>query len=327
MHPLEFTELNIKKYNMKTITTLILAIVFCSTKLHSSNYYSLTTIYSILPSISIDEGNDVNSLINDNEKRDTIVHIKKRGKDEKIIKYCGGSDVLIVIDMHRKIFSNRNFNLVSDFIRERDSLNEMLYEQKNYIGFNPYVLLNNCVGFNYMRDMKKLHLIVNAPITIGFDVPKATNYFQGSFHYEDQGKLIFNKLNYQFGVSLLFAPIMKSSTNFLIGPSYLFTSYNVTATLYYNIPYNNTYIFNNDFEIRRQYYGLSIGFIKRFNKRFNLTMLLTLGTKIDSYSKSDPFGTGYVKSIGGNYYSGTPNFFNTKSDLYSNFMWTFGYRF
>ena len=312
---------------MRNLIILITAIVFCSTKQLASNHNLLIFKNSSVVLKSKNGSDIVYSLINKGEKIDTIFHIKKRGKDEKIIKYCGGSDVLIVIDMHRKILSNRNFNVVSDFIRERDSLNEMLYEQKNYIGFNPYVLLNYCVGFNYMRDMKKLHLIVNAPITIGFDVPKATNYFQGLFHYEDQGKLIFNKLNYQFGVSLLFAPIMKSSTNFLIGPSYLFTSYNVTATLYYNIPYNNTNIFKNDFEIRRQYYGVSIGFIKRFNKRFNLTMLLTLGTKIDTYSKSDPFGTGYVKFIGGNYYSGTPNFFNTKSDLYSNFMWTFGYRF
>ena len=312
---------------MRNLIILISVVVFCSTKQLASNHNLLIFKNSSVILTSKNGSDIVDSLINIGEKIDTIFHIKKRGKDEKIIKYCGGSDVLIVIDMHRKIFSNRNFNLVSDFIRERDSLNEMLYEQKNYIGFNPYVLLNNCVGFNYMRDMKKLHLIVNAPINIGFDVPKATNYFQGLFHYEDQGKLIFNKLNYQFGVSLLFAPIMRSSTNFLIGPSYLFTSYNVTATLYYNIPYNNTYIFKNDFEIRRQYYGVSIGFIKRFNKRFNLTMLLTLGTKIDSYSKSDPFGIGYVKSIGGNYYSGTPNLFNTKSDLYSNFMWTFGYRF
>ena len=56
-------------------------------------------------------------------------------------------------------------------------------------------------------------------------------------------------------------------------------------------------------------------------------MLLTLGTKIDTYSKSDPFGIDYVKSIGGKYYSGSPSLFSVKSDVYANFMWTFGYRF
>lgn len=312
---------------MKTITTLILVIVFCSTKQLSSNH-NLFIFKNSMVALTSKDGNDiVDSVINEREKIDTIFHIKKRGKDEKIVKYCGGSDVLIVIDMHRKILSNRNFNMVSALIRKEDSLNELLYRQKNYIGFNPYVLANNCIGFNYMRDVRKLHLLVNAPITIGFDTCKITNSLQKKFHYEDQGDLTFNKLNYQLGVSLLFVPIMNRSINFLIGPSYLFTSYNVTATLYYNIPYNSSYIFKNDFELRRHYYGVSIGLIKRFNKRFNLTMLLTLGTKTDTYSKSDPFGTEYVKSIGGNYYSGPKNFFDTKSDLYSNFMWTFGYRF
>jgi hypothetical protein len=312
---------------MKTITTLILAIAFCSTKLQASNH-NLFIFKNSMVALTSRDGNDImDSVINEREKIDTIFHIKKRGKDEKIIKYCGGSDVLIVIDANCKILSNRNFNMVSALIRKEDSLNEMLYKHKNYIGFNPYVLANNCVGFNYMRDLRKLHLVVNAPITVGFDVPKVTNYLQGLFHYEDQGTLTFNKLNYQLGVSLLFVPIMNRSANFLIGPSYLFTSYNVTTTLYYNIPYNNTHIFKNDFELRRHYYGISIGFLKRFHNRFNLTMLLTLGSKTDSYSKSDPFGTEYVKSIGGNYYSGPQNFFSTKSDLYSNFMWTFGYRF
>lgn len=312
---------------MKTTITLILALVFCSTKQLASNYYILTLKNSMIALTSMNERNDVDSLSNDSEKKDTIFLIKKRGKDEKIIKYCSGSDALIVIDTHREILSNSNFRIVSSLKRERDSLNELLYTQKNYLGFNPYVLVNNCVGFNYMRDVRKLHLIVNAPITIGFDVPKVTNYFQGLFHYEDQGTLTFNKLNYQLGVSLLFVPITNRSVNFLIGPSYLFTSYNVTATLYYNIPYNSSYIFKNDFELRRHYYGVSIGLIKRFNKRFNLTMLLTLGTKTDTYNKSDPFGTEYVKSIGGNYYSGSPDFLSLKSDVYANFMWTFGYRF
>lgn len=312
---------------MKTISTLILAIVFCSTKQLLSNYNLLIFKNSMIILTSKDVNDIINSRKNEDEKKDTIFHIKKRGKDEKIIKTCIGSDVLIVIDTYHSTLENPNFKIASSLKRERDSLDELLYAHKNYIGFNPYVLINNCIGFNYMRDVRKLHLIVNAPITIGFDACKITNVLQKKFHYEDQGELTFNKLNYQFGINLLFVPIMNRSVNFLIGPLYLFTSYNVTSTLYYNIPYHNTYVFKNNFEIKRHYYGISIGFLKRFDNRFNLTMLLTLGTKIDSYSKFDPFGTEYVKSIGGNYYSRSPDFLSLKSDVYANFMWTFGYRF
>ena len=315
---------------MKTLFILLLVIVISSSKQQASNHILLKLKKTIDALTLVDRCDNYYSLINNDEKIDTIFHIKKRGKDEKIIKYCGGSDVVIVVDLYDKILTNRTFNFVDPLIREKDSLNNTLYKYKNYIGFNPYVLLNNCVGFNYMRDFKNIHLIVNAPIAIGFDVPKVTNYFQGLFHFEDQGKLTFNKLNYQIGLNLLYSPFMERTTNFLIGPSVLYTSYNVTATLYYNLHnnnYTNSNLFTNDFEIRRQHYGVSIGFIKRFNKRINTTMLLTLGTKIDTYSKSDPFGTQYVKSIGGNYYSGSSDLFSTKSDLYSNFMWTIGYRF
>ena len=211
-----------------------------------------------------------------------------------------------------------------------DSMYKKLYLYKNYLGLNWIVLLNNTIGFNYMREIKNAHLTINIPIAIGFNSPNITNALQKTFHHVEQGELIFRKINFQVGLSTLYMPLMRKSTNFLIGPSFLFTSYNVSSELYYNIRQSNYLIdyevYKNDFEIRRQNYGITIGFIKRFNERFNLSLQFTVGTVIDTYNKKDPFGLDIIKSVNGTYSPYSP-FINLKTDTYDNLNWSFGYRF
>lgn len=43
---------------------------------------------------------------------------------------------------------------------------EKLYNKKNYLGFNYITFLNTCLGFNYMRDIRKASLILNVPFCI-----------------------------------------------------------------------------------------------------------------------------------------------------------------
>lgn len=216
---------------------------------------------------------------------------------------------------------------------EKEAKVESLYKYKNSVGLNYIALLNNCIGINYMRDVKQANLIINVPIMFGFDKPTITNGLYKDRYVGPHDGFTYNKLDYQFGLSMLFTPSMKYSSNFLIGPSFHYTSFDVSTELNYsyqttvnNQTQTNSEMFKNDFKLNRKHYGLNIGFMSRFSEHFGMTLLLTVGYKEDSYNEKDPYGVEFIKSKNG-YYRNTTNFFDTNGSLYSNLMWTINYRF
>jgi hypothetical protein len=208
---------------------------------------------------------------------------------------------------------------------EKDAKCEKLYKYNNYVGFNHMAFLNNCLGFNYMRDIKLLNLIINIPISIGYDKPVVTNSLYKGSYIEASDNFNYNRLNYQFGLSALFTPNMKRQVNFLVGPSFYYSSFNVSTELNYTIQGFPSQTFKNDFEIRRKNYGVNVGLMQRFNERFNMVAIITLGYKIDVYNEKDPYGIEFIESNNGSY--NHHNSSTQNNNVYANFMWTFGYRF
>lgn len=199
---------------------------------------------------------------------------------------------------------------------------EVLYQHKNYVGFNYLTLLNTALGFNYMRDVRKAHLVIHVPFAVGFGTPLITNLIYGGSYARDQVKSIrYEKMNYRVGLSPLFSPSMKSPVNFLIGPSYTFTEYRVMVS---TINRTTGVEHGNEFKLYRSHYGLNVGFLARITGRFNTTLLFTLGVKDDSYSIHDPYGIGASKG-GSNANYALPGLNPTSGNV--GLLWSMGYRF
>ena len=197
---------------------------------------------------------------------------------------------------------------------------EALYSHKHYVGFNYTALLNTAFGFHYMRDVKKAHLIIHVPFAVGIGTPLITNLVYGGG--DDNDKTIrYEKMNYRLGLSPLFSPSMKSSVNFLIGPSYTFSEYRVTVSK--TNPRTGVES-GNTFELYRSHYGLNIGFLARITGRFNTCLLFNMGVRDDSYSKHDPYGINLSK-YGSNASYALPGVNPTAA--YVGLLWSMGYRF
>lgn len=203
-----------------------------------------------------------------------------------------------------------------------------LYNKKNYIGFNYVSFLNGALGFNYMHDFKKFNTIISVPFAFGIGDPAITNdLYSNSQNWSYQTRTIYNNMNYQAGINVLFSPSMNGPVNFLMGPAYNFTEFNASSkTMAYqpstSTTPGSTITYSNDFKLYRQHFGVTVGFLARFTSRINMNMQLTLGTAKDSYSKKDPFGYEYFTSL--------PNVYIEKrrgSQPYANFLWSIGYRF
>jgi hypothetical protein len=114
------------------------------------------------------------------------------------------------------------------------------------------LLFSVSLGFNYMRDIKKAHLIIHVPVGIGLGRPVITNGLYGRVYLDGTGTTKYEKMNYQVGISPLFTPSMKSPVNFLIGPSYTFTEYRMSvASVWRN--YNQPTVQALPFLLRHQY--------------------------------------------------------------------------
>jgi hypothetical protein len=206
-------------------------------------------------------------------------------------------------------------------IKKRDAL----YAHKNYIGFNYIAFLNTALGFHYMRDVKKAHLILNVPVAFGVGSPSITNGLYGRNYLDGTGTTRYQRMNYQLGVSALFAPAMNTSVNFLMGPSFNFTEYRMNVASIWNVhtsSQSQKVEFKNNFKLYRAHYGINVGFLARYTEHFNMSILLTLGFKQDSYSEQDPYGFEIMRSL---YKDAVTQTENTKP--YVNFAWTVGYRF
>jgi hypothetical protein len=205
-----------------------------------------------------------------------------------------------------------------------------LYKGKNYIGFNYITFLNTALGFNYMRDIKKANLIINVPFAVGLGAPSVTNGLYGRSYLDNNASTKYDRMQYQIGLSTLFAPGMSKEVNFLMGPSFNFTSYIVSVNRSFSVPTgqsnsNFTRIdFKNTFELRRLHYGVNVGFLARFSERFNMNMLLTIGYKKDSYTRNDPYGVEQINKQT----NGMGNYVLPENVMpYVNFAWSLGYRF
>jgi hypothetical protein len=202
---------------------------------------------------------------------------------------------------------------------------EKLYAKKNYLGFNYITFLNSCLGFNYMRDIKKANLIINVPFAFGVGSPAITNsLYRGNF-LDGTSSTRYDLLKYQVGLNILFAPSMTREVNFLMGPSFNFSDYNMSVDTRYSAIVQNQYYdgrFINKFSLRREHYGINLGFLARFTERINMNMLITFGYKKDSYSEKDPYGI-YRMNENGRYQVRPQE--NVMP--YVNFSWSVGYRF
>lgn len=204
---------------------------------------------------------------------------------------------------------------------------EKLYNKKNYLGFNYIAFLNTALGFNYMRDIKKANLIINVPFAFGLGKPAITNSLYGREFLDGTQTTKYDLMKYQVGVNALFAPSMNREVNFLMGPAFNFTEYKMSVETQYttiNAPqyqnFNATY--RNSFVLRRQHYGINVGFLARFSEKVNMNMLITFGYKQDSYDEKDPYGIEKMNEDAK--YQMKP-----KDNVmpYVNFAWSIGYRF
>lgn len=204
---------------------------------------------------------------------------------------------------------------------------EKLYNKKNYLGFNYIAFLNTALGFNYMRDIKKANLIINVPFAFGLGSPAITNNLYGRGFLDGTSTSKYEIMKYQVGINALFAPSMNRDVNFLMGPSFTFSEFEMSVHTKYTTKdapqnqYNNA-TFSNNFNLRREHYGVNIGFLARFSERINMNMLITFGYKKDSYSEKDPFGIGFMQQYA-KYQAGQEE--NVMP--YVNFAWSIGYRF
>jgi len=203
---------------------------------------------------------------------------------------------------------------------------EALYHYKNYVGFNYIAFLNSAIGFHYMRDVKKAQLILDVPLAIGIGSPSITNGLYGRNFLDGMSTTKYDRMNYQAGLAALFAPSMNASVNFLMGPSFNFSEYRMSVasawTAYYPQGQTQKVEFNNSFKLYRSHYGVNVGFLARYTEHFNMSLLLTLGYKQDSYNEKDPYGFALRKAL---YKDSDFRIENTQP--YVNFAWTLGYRF
>lgn len=204
---------------------------------------------------------------------------------------------------------------------------EKLYIKKNYLGFNYIAFLNTALGFNYMRDIKKANLIINVPFAVGLGTPIITNSLYSRGFLDGTSTTKYEQMKYQLGINALFTPTMNREVNFLMGPSFNFTEYRMSVNTSYTTndapqyEYNNGHFINN-FNLRREHYGINLGVLARFSERINMNMLITFGYKKDTYSEKDPYGFEKI-STEAKYYSRPQE--NVMP--YVNFAWSIGYRF
>jgi hypothetical protein len=204
---------------------------------------------------------------------------------------------------------------------------EKLYIKKNYLGFNYITFLNTCLGFNYMRDIKKASLIINVPFAFGVGSPAITNSLYNRNFLDGTQTTKYDLLHYQIGINILFAPSMTREVNFLMGPAFNLSEYKMSVNTKYTTTSAGQYQYNdgkftNQFVLRREHYGINIGFLARFTEKVNMNMLITFGYKKDTYSQKDPYG---IETINSNarYQVAVPD--NVMP--YVNFAWSVGYRF
>lgn len=204
---------------------------------------------------------------------------------------------------------------------------EKLYIKKNYLGFNYIAFLNTCLGFNYMRDIKKANLIINIPFAFGLGSPAITNSLYSRNYLDGTSTTKYDLLKYQVGISTLFAPSMTREVNFLMGPSFNFSEYKMSVNTKYTTTsalqnqYNDGK-FKNQFVLHREHYGINVGFLARFSEKVNMNMLITFGYKKDSYSQNDPYGIEQINSSAKYPLTAQDNVMP-----YVNFAWSVGYRF
>lgn len=204
---------------------------------------------------------------------------------------------------------------------------EKMYTRKNYLGFNYITFLNTCLGFNYMRDVKKANLIINVPFAFGVGSPAITNSLYSRNYLDGNSNTKYDRLKYQVGLNVLFAPSMTREVNFLMGPSFNFSDYNMSVDTRYTTIYavQGQYAdgrFSNKFSLRREHYGINVGFLARFTERINMNMLITFGYKKDTYSENDPYGIDRINLDARYQVAHQENVMP-----YVNFAWSVGYRF
>lgn len=213
-------------------------------------------------------------------------------------------------------------------IPRRPENTEHLYKRKNYIGLNHLALLNSNISFTYMRDIAKEKLILQVPVSFGIGKPDMTNNTYNGTYLNYGSKNTYNLMNYQVGAGLLFTPSFGQKVNFLIGPSFSFSQYDMSTKTNYMIASSTPSTaptmgeFKNDFVMFRQFYGGTVGFMFRMSEKLNMTITTNIGAKKDAYKEKDPYGIDYI-----NKQTGQGRDRNANVLPYANFSWTIGYRF
>lgn len=259
-------------------------------------------------------------------KSDIAYIIYRNGVTEKFIKPVDTSVKFEDYNPNKYNLDNVPVTMYDGMgVRERRC--QKLYKYKNFVGFNYIAFLNTALGFNYMRDIKKANLIINVPFAFGVGSPAITSSLYGRNYTDGNRETKYDFLNYQVGMSVMFAPSMTREVNFLMGPSFNFNEYKMSVDKRYtsiNATQNqfNNENFKNKFNLYRQHYGVNIGFLARFSDKINMSMLLTFGFKKDTYSEKDPYGFEFINA-NAKYAVQVPE----NIMPYVNYAWSVGYRF
>jgi hypothetical protein len=256
--------------------------------------------------------------------------VYSNGTAERFTKVPAGDLSKYDLDGSGQVPFNYNYNYprVPRYHKEKEKDNEVLYKRKNYIGLNHLALLNSNISFTYMRDVQKEKLILQIPVAFGIGRPDITNHTYNGGYLNYGSRNTYNLMNYQVGAGLLFTPSFGEKVNFLIGPSFSLSQYDMSTKTTFMVagPTSTSTptqgVFKNDFVMFRQFYGATLGFMFRMSEKINMTLTANIGCKKDAYKEKDPFGIEYVNSQ-----TGWGREANSNVLPYANFSWTIGYRF
>ena len=140
----------------------------------------------------------------------------------------------------RTITSSQNYNMDGSRpqvlkVNSEHVNTDHLYKRKNYLGINHLALLNSNISLTYMRDFAKEKIILQIPVSFGIGKPDITNNTYNGRYLNYGSKNTYNLMNYQIGAGILFTPSFGEKVNFLIGPSFSFSQYDMSTKTSYMI--------------------------------------------------------------------------------------------
>lgn len=152
--------------------------------------------------------------------------------------------------------------------RVLDSVRYYRYSQSlavNYLAF-----FNRELNMIYSRDYYNKHLMLQLPVSVGFDFPRVTGrfYFRDLFTYT-----ILHKI-FDAGIACYYTPSYNGGVNFLIGPMYKMHFYRGQQVL---LPNTNTPLVVKNSVLMRNALGITTGLLIRTKSRLSFSGMISMG--------------------------------------------------